>query len=92
MTADIVVLYDSDWYVFPSSVFSFLPHNSHYGFVLSFTLFVYCHVIIIDISPFRRNLGNHGPQADLQAMDWGHRIGQPKQFYVFRFFTPPVLP
>ncbi|KAI0310745.1 P-loop containing nucleoside triphosphate hydrolase protein [Amylostereum chailletii] len=27
------------------------------------------------------------PQADLQAMDWAHRIGQTKQGYVFRFIT-----
>ncbi|KAI9566285.1 SNF2 family N-terminal domain-containing protein [Boletus coccyginus] len=40
-TADIVVLYDSDW----------------------------------------------NPQADLQAMDRAHRIGQAKQVYVFRFIT-----
>ncbi|KAJ3550827.1 hypothetical protein NMY22_g187 [Coprinellus aureogranulatus] len=40
-TADVVVLYDSDW----------------------------------------------NPQADLQAMDRAHRIGQKKQVYVFRFIT-----
>ncbi|KAG7100193.1 hypothetical protein E1B28_001970 [Marasmius oreades] len=40
-TADVVVLYDSDW----------------------------------------------NPQADLQAMDRAHRIGQTKQVYVFRFIT-----
>ncbi|GAA96867.1 uncharacterized protein L969DRAFT_94873 [Mixia osmundae IAM 14324] len=40
-TADVVVLYDSDW----------------------------------------------NPQADLQAMDRAHRIGQTKQVYVFRFVT-----
>ncbi|KAF9237041.1 SNF2 family N-terminal domain-containing protein [Melanogaster broomeanus] len=40
-TADIVILYDSDW----------------------------------------------NPQADLQAMDRAHRIGQTKQVYVFRFIT-----
>ncbi|KTW28151.1 hypothetical protein T552_02010 [Pneumocystis carinii B80] len=40
-TADIVVIYDSDW----------------------------------------------NPQADLQAMDRAHRIGQTKQVYVFRFVT-----
>jgi len=40
-SADIVVLYDSDW----------------------------------------------NPQADLQAMDRAHRIGQTKQVYVFRFIT-----
>lgn len=27
------------------------------------------------------------PQADLQAMDRAHRIGQTKQVYVFRFIT-----
>lgn len=27
------------------------------------------------------------PQADLQAMDRAHRIGQTKQVYVFRFVT-----
>ncbi|OAX31094.1 P-loop containing nucleoside triphosphate hydrolase protein, partial [Rhizopogon vinicolor AM-OR11-026] len=40
-TADIVILYDSDW----------------------------------------------NAQADLQAMDRAHRIGQTKQVYVFRFIT-----
>jgi hypothetical protein len=31
---------------------------------------------------------NHrNPQADLQAMDRAHRIGQTKQVYVFRFIT-----
>lgn len=40
-SADVVVLYDSDW----------------------------------------------NPQADLQAMDRAHRIGQTKQVYVFRFIT-----
>jgi SWI/SNF-related matrix-associated actin-dependent regulator of chromatin subfamily A member 5 len=40
-SADVVVLYDSDW----------------------------------------------NPQADLQAMDRAHRIGQTKQVYVFRFVT-----
>lgn len=41
VTADVVVLFDSDW----------------------------------------------NPQADLQAMDRAHRIGQTKQVYVFRFIT-----
>ena len=27
------------------------------------------------------------PQADLQAMDRAHRIGQTKQVYVYRFVT-----
>jgi len=44
-TADIVVLYDSDW----------------------------------------------NPQADLQAMDRAHRIGQKKQVYVFRFVTKDAV-
>ncbi|KAI0268255.1 SNF2 family N-terminal domain-containing protein [Gloeopeniophorella convolvens] len=44
-SADIVVLYDSDW----------------------------------------------NPQADLQAMDRAHRIGQTKQVYVFRFVTEEKL-
>ena len=30
---------------------------------------------------------NRNPQADLQAMDRAHRIGQTKQVYVFRFIT-----
>ncbi|KIH86801.1 chromatin remodelling complex ATPase chain ISW1 [Sporothrix brasiliensis 5110] len=44
-TADIVVLYDSDW----------------------------------------------NPQADLQAMDRAHRIGQTKQVYVYRFITDNAI-
>ncbi|KAI6030006.1 P-loop containing nucleoside triphosphate hydrolase protein [Pisolithus marmoratus] len=44
-TADIVILYDSDW----------------------------------------------NPQADLQAMDRAHRIGQTKQVYVFRFVTEDTV-
>ncbi|KAL6703659.1 chromatin remodeling complex Adenosinetriphosphatase [Coniothyrium glycines] len=44
-TADIVVLFDSDW----------------------------------------------NPQADLQAMDRAHRIGQTKQVYVFRFVTEKAI-
>ena len=55
-TADIVVLYDSDWYAH--------RRPAHYLFSHSF---------------FFRN-----PQADLQAMDRAHRIGQTKQVYVFR--------
>lgn len=58
-TADIVVLYDSDWYVW-------LCLRRKPQFVI--------------LSP--RN-----PQADLQAMDRAHRIGQTKQVYVFRFIT-----
>lgn len=30
---------------------------------------------------------HRNPQADLQAMDRAHRIGQTKQVYVFRFIT-----
>ena len=30
---------------------------------------------------------SRNPQADLQAMDRAHRIGQKKQVYVFRFIT-----
>jgi SWI/SNF-related matrix-associated actin-dependent regulator of chromatin subfamily A member 5 len=30
---------------------------------------------------------DRNPQADLQAMDRAHRIGQTKQVYVFRFVT-----
>lgn len=56
-TADIVILYDSDWFV------------------------IYlCNPPIC--SSICRN-----PQADLQAMDRAHRIGQTKQVYVFRFIT-----
>lgn len=58
-TADIVVLYDSDWYA-------------------AITLFGFAHAY----HPLHRN-----PQADLQAMDRAHRIGQTKQVYVFRFIT-----
>ena len=45
VTADVVVLFDSDW----------------------------------------------NPQADLQAMDRAHRIGQTKQVYVFRFITQDAV-
>ena len=30
---------------------------------------------------------HRNPQADLQAMDRAHRIGQTKQVFVFRFIT-----
>jgi SWI/SNF-related matrix-associated actin-dependent regulator of chromatin subfamily A member 5 len=56
-TADIVVLYDSDWCV-AFSTYLFFADKDY------------------------RN-----PQADLQAMDRAHRIGQTKQVYVFRFVT-----
>jgi len=56
-TADIVILYDSDWSV------------------------VYLCIIPISLFVCRN------PQADLQAMDRAHRIGQTKQVYVFRFIT-----
>ena len=59
-TADIVVLYDSDWWV---SLFR-------------------CRPLLRHLSRSCRN-----PQADLQAMDRAHRIGQTKQVYVFRFIT-----
>jgi SNF2 family DNA or RNA helicase len=32
-------------------------------------------------------MSRRNPQADLQAMDRAHRIGQTKQVYVFRFIT-----
>ena len=57
-TADIVVLYDSDWY-----------DTRLYG----------CEMMSW--------LCSRNPQADLQAMDRAHRIGQTKQVYVFRFIT-----
>jgi SWI/SNF-related matrix-associated actin-dependent regulator of chromatin subfamily A member 5 len=57
-TADIVVLYDSDWRVYLESFPSLF------------------------LTSWCRN-----PQADLQAMDRAHRIGQTKQVYVFRFIT-----
>ncbi|KAL9716756.1 chromatin remodeling complex Adenosinetriphosphatase [Leucoagaricus gongylophorus] len=61
-TADIVVLYDSDWYVYLLRLLAHAPADAN-------------------MNP-RRN-----PQADLQAMDRAHRIGQTKQVYVFRFVT-----
>ena len=36
---------------------------------------------------YRRLMMYRNPQADLQAMDRAHRIGQTKQVYVFRFIT-----
>ena len=61
-TADIVVLYDSDWWV-PSLL------CIDVGWLLTPKMF------------------SRNPQADLQAMDRAHRIGQTKQVYVFRFLT-----
>jgi hypothetical protein len=34
---------------------------------------------------------DRNPQADLQAMDRAHRIGQTKQVYVYRFITKASL-
>lgn len=34
---------------------------------------------------------HRNPQADLQAMDRAHRIGQTKQVYVFRFITQDAV-
>ena len=62
-TADIVVLYDSDWYAH--------RRPAHYLFSHSF---------------FFRN-----PQADLQAMDRAHRIGQKKVVNVYRLITKGTL-
>jgi SWI/SNF-related matrix-associated actin-dependent regulator of chromatin subfamily A member 5 len=50
------------------------------GFGINLTTADYMLVILIIVSC--RN-----PQADLQAMDRAHRIGQTKQVYVFRFIT-----
>lgn len=36
---------------------------------------------------FNKKKKKRNPQADLQAMDRAHRIGQTKQVYVFRFIT-----
>ena len=50
-------------------------------------------IVIGEISDHRStNIGRahpwpRNPQADLQAMDRAHRIGQTKQVYVFRFIT-----
>lgn len=60
VTADTVVLYDSDWWV---------PAYSH----------------VCKNAPDICDVRN--PQADLQAMDRAHRIGQTKQVHVYRFVT-----
>lgn len=65
-SADIVVLYDSDWSVFFSIVVSWGLTDGSDGV-------------------------GRNPQADLQAMDRAHRIGQQKQVYVFRFVTEVSL-
>lgn len=60
VSADIVVLYDSDW----------------------------CAAYCTDTMDGRLTCRHRrNPQADLQAMDRAHRIGQTKQVYVFRFVT-----
>lgn len=65
VSADVVVLYDSDWYVFGVCMIHLAHTDTDHG-----------------LERIYRN-----PQADLQAMDRAHRIGQTKQVYVFRFVT-----
>src|ERR1700721_1022592 len=48
--------------------------------VIGLPRFLYCNIGF----SFRVD---RNPQADLQAMDRAHRIGQTKQVFVFRFIT-----
>ena len=54
--------------------------------MLSFCTTVIGMHLILNNGNFLDTLSRN-PQADLQAMDRAHRIGQTKQVYVFRFIT-----
>lgn len=92
VTADIVVLFDSDWFVSFFFRFFFSAH------ITLPAIFARYFCIFLSRPPdhqlttmsFFSHLRN--PQADLQAMDRAHRIGQTKQVYVFRFITEVCLP
>lgn len=45
------------------------------------------HVFMSYLQTTKLHFSSRNPQADLQAMDRAHRIGQTKQVYVFRFIT-----
>lgn len=72
-TADIVILYDSDWCVV------LLPCGCcRVAVAASGVLSLSCAQLIC---------GCRNPQMDLQAQDRAHRIGQKKTVNVYRFVT-----
>lgn len=72
-------------YTFLSSYFLScpVPNPSHLSYLFSHSFALLHRYMNANAQVrFGRN-----PQADLQAMDRAHRIGQTKQVYVFRFIT-----
>lgn len=63
--------------------------------ILSFSLIQTGEFYIADLKRMSKSKWNthpsRNPQADLQAMDRAHRIGQTKQVYVFRFITQDAV-
>jgi SWI/SNF-related matrix-associated actin-dependent regulator of chromatin subfamily A member 5 len=70
-TADVVILYDSDWLVFLV--------------VVDAAIFVSVPYLLWFVDGWQIYYRN--PQVDLQAQDRAHRIGQKKEVQVFRFCT-----